>query len=739
MRIKIYLAFILMLYFSVAVAQGISDVSHSYSIKGVRYWFDQSTESYEATYRSGTTTIDVSHLEVGFHTLHYQVVTTDGEVSIPRTCFFFRVSPTEEHFKDYSIQTLRYWFDQSADFKESSYRSGTTTIDVSHLEVGFHTLHYQVVTTDGEVSTPRTCFFFRVSPTEEHFKDYIVKSIRYWFDNNESTTITCDYSDGILQLDLSHLAEGQHTMTYQVVADDGSISPATTVSFYRNLYDVYVRTSEEYSQETIDNSTVLSNKPDLKLHYETNQTDIRGHLTTNDDATLSLGKFVQTTHLGNNSTANKYQRAGEEYYHLTTLVNNGFMRADSVIVKQDIYKDRWHFISLPFNVNVSDIRVPNGTYWALREYDGEQRASGNMTNTWNNLRAGDTMKAGHGYILQGTNENGNKSMEFVFASVNDTHKNAIFTTNDVEVKLNEHEAEFAHNRGWNFIGNPFPSFYDTRNINHSGTITVWNGNGYSAYSLQDDHYILMPFEAFFVQKPLNRDHIVFSKDGRQHTEVANNNLASKANLQRSNSNRIIYNIQLSNEEYTDKSRIVLNENATLDYETDKDAVKFMEQKPATPQLYSTEAGVNYAINERPVNDGIVNLSVYLPEDGTYSIHMDETDNDVWLIDTEKNIKTPLNREAYTFDGARGSNSGRFIIAFNDTPTSIENIADAGQGDVRVVDHTLSFNFINPCNVKLFGANGTLFYNKKAKCDHVKLNSGIYILDINGRSTKVAIK
>jgi len=128
-------------------------------------------------------------------------------------------------------------------------------------------------------------------------------------------------------------------------------------------------------------------------------------------------------------------KTGADYYHPTTLLNNGKMRADSVIVKQSFYRDRWHFVSLPFNVNVSDIGVPEGTYYALRTYDGEARALGEMTETWRNLGRNDKMEAGQGYIVQLTRESDEKTAELIFKSVNDPQKNNIFTTADVTATL----------------------------------------------------------------------------------------------------------------------------------------------------------------------------------------------------------------------------------------------------------------------------------------------------------------
>ena len=59
-------------------------ISASYSVVSLRYWFDSDYTPREAAYVNGTSKIDVSLLEEGFHTLHYQAIDSKGEVSPSR-------------------------------------------------------------------------------------------------------------------------------------------------------------------------------------------------------------------------------------------------------------------------------------------------------------------------------------------------------------------------------------------------------------------------------------------------------------------------------------------------------------------------------------------------------------------------------------------------------------------------------------------------------------------------------
>ena len=652
----------------------------------------------------------------------------------------------ESNFSSKNI-TYKYWIDKNekTTVKRECYIKDTLTINLANIDEGLHTLHFQIITKDEKISPVTSVPFYRI--TEQSFTagNFHVLRIQYWFGSGLSTLIETNYQSGISQLNLSQLKEGEHTMHYQVVTNTGEVSPTQTTTIDRHIYDIYISTTTQYTQEIINAETLLQSKPDLKLHYNAANTEKRGHLTLAEGSTLSLGKFVQTANWGSIVGNQKYTANGADYYHPTTFINKGFMRADSVIVKQQLSADRWYFISLPFNADVNKIGMPNGTYWALRTYDGAQRALGYMDNTWVNLQRNETMNAHKGYIIQVTSEANDKHIELTFRANNDTKKNDIFTADSMSIPLEEHLSEFAHNRSWNLIGNPYPSFFDTQYIESQGTITVWNGNGYSAYSLADDHYVLMPFEAFFIQKPVDSSTLWFDTQGRLNTAEeaqvaahANKRIRSKKGEERKLFNFVLKD---NNNVETDRTRIVLNEQATLTYETSRDAAKFMEDKPRVAQLFSVDAGVKYAINERPINDGLAVLSMVIPENGTYTLSLENGDDkEVMLFDTKTGNKHLLDSNGYTFDAEAGDYNGRFIVSFDGNITDVAQVNATDEGEIKTVGNALSFNFIKPKDIKVYAADGRLYYrNHTAKSGKVTLDSGVYIVSINGVATKIMIQ
>jgi hypothetical protein len=709
----------------------------SYAIKTVRYWFDMNYAPKEVAYSGGSSIIQVDNLLEGFHTLHYQVVDDKGEVSPTRTSFF-KLITSDEAFKSYAIKKVRYWFDMNYAPKEVAYSGGTSIIQVDNLLEGFHTLHYQVVDDKGEVSPTRTSFFrlLTSAPTNNE-----VVGVRYWTEQDENNVKTADFVGGTSILDLSQTTEGTHTLFYQVFADNGMISSVGVSPFERYIYDIYISETTEYADSTIRNNSLLSSVPDLKLHYRTDDVAVRGHLTVNEGANLSLGKFVQTANWGCRNNSDKYAQGGSDYYHPTTLINEGVMHADSVIVKQRLYRDRWHFISLPFNTKVEDIRVADGTTMLLRKYDSNMQANNKAAESWVEMSDNDVLEAGKGYIVRQTRADEDSTAELTFCALNDAQKENIFTAADVEVPLQEYASESVQNQSWNFVGNPYPSFYDTRYMNSDGTFIVWNGDGYTAYSLVDDDYVLMPFEAFFMQKPQVIGSVTFGKEGRQHTPLTpmSDTQPTHAFDAANRTSRRILNFDLSYGEHSDRCRIVVNEQASINYEIGRDAAKFMEQEPRIPQLYSESSGVQYAINERPLDDGVAMLSVYLPVSGEYTLKLEQPADSVMLVDTETDKTVDLCQTEYTFYAEAGTYKSRFLISLTGSVTGIAPITTTDEGCLRVVGKTLIFDYASRKTVSVYTPDGKTVYYGLIASGKLSLPGGVYFVRVNDKVTKVVTR
>ncbi len=421
---------------------------------------------------------------------------------------------------------------------------------------------------------------------------------------------------------------------------------------------------------------------ELSLDYRPNvYVGSAAALTVSGNSTLSASNFVLNWDAYQARYNSKYDSSTGNYYYdrdncYAVLKNLANARADKVWINLKTRTNAWDFISLPFDVRVGDI-IPMddaATPFVIRKYDGEKRAQGMTGETWVNMTADDVLQAGQGYIWQSASTDGNRNYNnFQIEAQQTVNKNNIFANEDLEIALNNYESEFEHNRSWNFIGNPFPAYYDIRAMKTTAPITVWNAyNGnYQAYSPQDDAYILNPGQAFFLQKPIDQESITFRKEGRQIDmeirdieEVVVNNVPLT-------SNRSVFNLTLSGNDVKDQTRFVINPMTKMDYEASHDASKFMSTEESAIELYTVLDNVRYAINERPLFDGIVELGMQIKANGTYTLALDtKVMNEIYLIDRQTGEETRIDgTEGYSFYAEAGTIEGRFAIRIGDGETT----------------------------------------------------------------------
>lgn len=479
-----------------------------------------------------------------------------------------------------------------------------------------------------------------------------------------------------------------------------------------------------YDYATIDDASEFTTDCNLTLNWiQQNRNGSSqyycGALDYNGNSTLSMHDYKQYHYMGRSNSNNPYSYEA----HFTSLIPNGTMRSDNVQTTLRVYDtNTWYFISLPYDVKVSDITYTDGTQFAIRRYSGNNRAM-QTGSTWVNLTADDTMNAYEGYILRCNKQNA----DFTFPAINNTNKNKVFEKESVVMPLGEYLSEFEHNRSWNLIGNPYPCYYDTRRMDFTAPITVWNryNQRYDAYSPVDDSYILHPAQSFFVQRPVDQAAITFDKAGRQKNATVQNLQANPRRRAAANSNRKIFNVLMSDGTVEDHTRFVVNGNASLAYEIDKDASKFIADDNVAMLVYTVEDGVKYAINERPMANGIVNLGFYAPTDGDFTLSLNTAEEEsLILIDHETNTETALSGE-YRFAAKAGYNDSRFTIVFGET---------TGISTINVDNGAISAN--SPYAV--YTIDGRLVGNYNAGTT-ANLSKGIYVINSKDVKRKIVVK
>lgn len=406
-----------------------------------------------------------------------------------------------------------------------------------------------------------------------------------------------------------------------------------------------------YKKLELTSNARIPNSPDIFL-------GARGALIVNGDNAQTFGKYTQYMTIAENTSASLISRCKQ-------------MTSTSSQFNFYLGSGYWYYLCMPFDVKRSDIILPKGTSIAVRYYDSESRATNGATGNWKDVAADAVLQTGKGYIFR-LSSSGNVG----FPATEETH-NAIFRSEAITTPLVQYPAVESANAGWNFVGNPYPCFYDIYYMDFAAPITTWDvdNSTYNAYSATDDEFVFSPQQAFFVQKPELVDAITFQPAGRQinktidHSALAKRRAASNKQVQRK-----LVDVSLTCADRTDRTRVVVNANASDDFCADNDAVKMMAYE-GTPQIYTIAGADQLAVNEGAHRSGSVALGMYLPADDTYSIAIDRDELGAKLLDYGVEVEMP-----YTFSAAEGYADDRFTITFETSTTGINTVATDAKTD-----------------------------------------------------------
>lgn len=419
------------------------------------------------------------------------------------------------------------------------------------------------------------------------------------------------------------------------------------------------------------------NTPDKVNLYKKLELTSNARIPNSPDIYLGSGSSLIVN--GNNAQAfgNYKQRMDKDDTYTSSLISrcNAMTSAASTI---EYYFDAtsgsgyWHYVCMPFDVKRSEITPLNeGRAIAVRYYDSESRATNGASGNWKDVPADSVLHMGKGYIFR-INSSG-----FVELPATEETHNAIFRSDAISTPLKEYAAVESANAGWNFVGNPYPCYYDIYHMDFAAPITVWSisNRTYSAYSAADDEFVLMPSQAFFVQKPSLVDAITFQPAGRQINKTIDHSALAMRRAARSKQvQRKLVDVALTCADRTDRTRVVVNANASDDFCADNDAVKMMAYE-GTPQIYTIAGADQLAVNEGAHRDGSVALGMYLPADDAYTIAVDRDELGVKLLDYGVEVEMP-----YTFSAAEGYLDDRFTLTFEAPTTGINTVATDADAD-----------------------------------------------------------
>ncbi|MCM1489879.1 MAG: leucine-rich repeat domain-containing protein [Muribaculum sp.] len=478
---------------------------------------------------------------------------------------------------------------------------------------------------------------------------------------------------------------------------------------------------------------------------------IRGNLTLDKDKKMQGTPSVEIFTGGSltldtdlNQSFNDFTYYTKETKPATFLNKSSSITANSLTTRYYVETaDKWFFFSPVCDVNMSDVTYPNSESWIIRYYDGERRGTQNTNSgNWKNVPSDGVLRRGQGYIIQA------KATGWLNMPVTKENQNIFFDQKELTMSLANNPSESEVNAGWNFVSNPYPCYYDVYFMNMQAPITVWTGSTYRAYALNegdngDDTYVLRPMQPFFVQKSSADLTAVMPLVGRQVNTTINHSRAPKPNTTEANPLRNLLNLELiknGSDEADDYTRVVINEQASMDYERACDASKFMSMDATVAQFFTLgEDETPMAINERPYDNGNVALGVYFPEAGeTFTITATRSDRQTWIYDAETGIEQDLTEGDYTFMvNKTGYDYNRFSIRFSPVTNAVEKTenvkvkVNAGAGYISVVAS-------EDANVSVYGTDGRVV----ASCmgsNNFTVPAGVYVIRVDGQTFKTIVK
>jgi len=319
-------------------------------------------------------------------------------------------------------------------------------------------------------------------------------------------------------------------------------------------------------------------------------------------------------------------------------------------VESYLSQNRWHLVSAPINNALS--AVFTGIY--LQEFLEPTFTWSYITTTNHNLTAGLGFAA---WSSSGTTGN---------ATVN---YNGPLNNSNIGVSgLSYTASQPLNNRGWNIVGNPYPSAINwnsnwtrtnidaTAYIYNNGNYVTWNG-----FAGTHPNGDIASGQGFFIKTNATGPALTIPQSERKH---------STQTFYKDGKNQNELDLMVEGNGYIDKMIIQFNDEATAGFDNSFDAWK-LKGDAAAPQLYSVYSNNELTVNRLPFegNKMLIPINFEAGTNGLFTLEVDNLDNfaissEIWLEDLRDDILIDLKQiSSYEFNSNTSDENQRFLLHF----------------------------------------------------------------------------
>ncbi len=414
----------------------------------------------------------------------------------------------------------------------------------------------------------------------------------------------------------------------------------------------------------------------------------------------------------------------------------------------------WWYLASPLSVASSSVFSGDKIGKYVEDYLNDNDGNTNAPYYTSPFSTSETLVPGRGYIIKRASTD----------AATYTFTGGTLNNGDVTITPTRTGNEAAK-RGFNLVGNPYPSYIDWNAVyaslplNHNMRNAIW----FRTYDIEKSAMVfhtygdgdavpeitsplIAPMQAFWVKVAADGSNgaLTFKNAHRSHYATSANPLKVKAA-----ENRPRLRMVISNGTNTDETLIVGKSYAsnTLD---SYDIEKMSADNIAIPEIYSVVGSEELVINSLNTLTGgtSISLGFRTGQSGTFNLQATQLENidaKVILVDKLTSTETELKAgTAYTFTSDATTTTDRFSLVLR-TPgvvTGVDNAASnlkvsATQGSIVICGTTPG------STVRVFNTVGQQLASTIATGSRTELHRdftpGIYLVKVNNRTMKISVK